>query len=89
VLEGAQWASGRGDVVLSDELRCALPSSRLRWCQRSDSASRGCLRLPLYLNEARKVLVAEVFVPATNADTLPKHLWSQRGVCLVLRSATL
>lgn len=91
VLEGAAWGSdgdgaSGGGLRLSDVLRCQLPPSRLRWRQRGDGSSGAAfLRLPLYLNEARSVLVAEVLVPAP-AVSGAAGVWAQRGVAVILKS---
>ena len=86
VLEGAAWSTdgGGGGLRLSDVLRCSLPPSRLRWRQRGDGGG-SFVRLPLYLNDARAVLVAEVLVPAP-AASVPAGVWAQRGVAVILKS---
>jgi len=87
VLEGAAWGSdgpGAAALQLSDALSCPLPPSRLRWRQRTGAAAGDSLRLPLYLNEARGVLVAEVLLSTANAPAVAPHVWAQRGVAVIL-----
>ena len=84
VLESAHWSAGTG-VVLSTDLRCPLPPSRLRWYT---SAARKekypeTITLPVYLNDSRSSLVVEVFLPAPK--TLSKLALAQRGVALVMQ----
>lgn len=81
LLEGAQWAEGKG-LSLSDNLRCPLPPSRLRWRLRQDKVA-GCLYFPMYLDETRAVLVVEVLVLAPPGAAVPRHIWAQRGVGFV------
>lgn len=87
MLEGASWF--KGSLALSSELRCQLPATRLRWTLKSDSKSAdendGRILFPLYLNELRTALVAEVYV--TPPREIPREVWSQRGVGFVMQSA--
>lgn len=83
LLEGAHWADGAKGLSLSDSLRCPLPPSRLRWRQRQDKVP-GCMSFPMYLNETRATLVAELLVLAPTSSAVPPHVWAQRGVCFVL-----
>lgn len=82
-LEGASWT--KGSLALSSELRCLLPPSKLRWGLRSaSSATSGRLLFPLYLNELRSTVVAEVHVaPPKN---IPAEVWSQRGVGFIMQT---
>ena len=85
VLEGgASWVDG--SLRLTDALRCPLPPSRLRWILRSASPGKGqTLRLPVYLNEGRGVLVAEVLLALSDGGpSVPSHVASQRGVSIIL-----
>lgn len=83
MLEGAGWS--RGSLVLSAELRCALPSTRLRWGLKDAGGVDDRIIFPLYLNELRSSVIAEVYV--TPPRELPREVWSQRGVGFVMQSA--
>jgi hypothetical protein len=87
MLEGASWA--RGALTLSSELRCPLPATRLRWTLRKDTPVLPGevderILFPLYLNELRTSVVAEVYV--TPPKEIPREVWSQRGVGFVMQS---
>ena len=83
MLEGAGWS--KGSLVLSSELRCALPSTRLRWgLKAGKDAGDNRILFPLYLNELRSSVVAEVYVSPPR--DLPREVWSQRGVGFVMQS---
>ena len=92
---GTGTEGGVGGVLsLSEVLQCPLPPSRLRWVPRGStpapapaSASR-LLKLPMYLTEARAVLVADVWVnlspTVSSSSSGSAWVWAQRGVCIVL-----
>jgi hypothetical protein len=99
VLEGAQFDSAASSIRLSEELRCRLPLSRLSWRRKQDrpvsvnssigtEQTQGSYQLfPLYLNEGRGSLVAQVLLQTPGA--VPKHVWSQRGVAFVMNSSSI
>ena len=90
-LEGAVYANGR--LSLTEDLRHALPPSRFVWRPRPASlpaASGGDSRLvlPLYRDQTRSSLVAEVLVYPrdSGAAAVAANVWAQRGVAVVMRS---
>jgi hypothetical protein len=85
-LEGAKCVE-MGSVELSEDSKFKLPSSKLSWKLRSSSPSSNYQLFPLYLNESRSTLVAEVLLAVP--QSIPRHIWAQRGVALVLQSARL
>jgi hypothetical protein len=84
LLEGAKVSSQNSALVLCDELHASLPLSVLKWRLKSGEKKENVVSFPLYLNENRKILIAQVLME-TPVD-VPKHVWSQRGVALVLQS---
>jgi len=83
VLEGAIWINE--SIKLSDELRCKLPPSRLTWRLKNQRPSGSYIQFPIYLNEARNSLVAEVLV-ATSKD-IAAHQWATRSVAFTMQSS--
>lgn len=83
-LEGASWVNG--SLMLSSELRCQLPATRLRWGLKKSEPGKDDDRIlfPLYLNELRASVVAEVFV--TPPRDIPTEVWAQRGVGFIMQS---
>jgi hypothetical protein len=80
-LEGASWT--QSSFVLTSDLRCRLPPSRLRWCLRHSQQEKRGMYFPIYLNESRSSVVVEVLVkPPAH---IPEHVWSQRGVGFILQ----
>jgi hypothetical protein len=86
VLEGATISTTYLD--LSEELRQAMPVCSLQWRPRHDAGAQAQLAgvyhiLPLYLNDSRVQLLAEVRVLV--ASQVPAHVWSQRGVAVLIQ----
>lgn len=76
-------------MLISDELRVVVPSSKLLWRLHS-SDSQNYLVLPIYLNDQRDVLVSEVYVRMESSIRDSKSQivdCSQRGVCVLLQSS--
>ena len=90
VLESAKWSpskdskSSAENLELSSDLRCMLPPSRLRWCRRADRPQGDYLPFPIYRNDSRTSLIAEVLVCLPM--TLPKYVWAQRGTGFLLQA---
>ena len=87
LLEGASWA--HGSLCLSSDLRCHLPASRLRWNLKSgfdgsNTEGENRILFPLYLNDLRTVLVAELYVVPPR--DIPVEVWSQRGASFIIQS---
>lgn len=86
-LEGVSWRDGA--LALSAELRSKLPPSRLRWNLKSkrtsSSESDNFIIFPMYLNESRQSVVAEVLLKPPSY--LPQQVWSQRGVAFSVQSS--
>jgi dynein heavy chain 1 len=86
-LEGVSWRDGA--FALSAELRSKLPPSRLRWSLRSKRTSAPdadkYVLFPMYLNESRQSVVAEVLLKPPSY--LPQQVWSQRGVAFSVQSS--
>jgi hypothetical protein len=94
VVEGANvdtHAASKGHVLqLSEDLRNSLPVSSLQWRPKAHAnsnnaqAADGVYRvLPLYLNDTRVHLLAEVRVCVSAA--VPAHVWRQRGVAILIQ----
>ncbi len=91
MLEGARYVAGDG-VQLSDQLRSKLPDSHLRWRLKTDAAARATsattyVELPLYLNSSRTSLLADVLLAVPSS--VPRHVWAQRGVGIIMQSPSL
>lgn len=82
VLQGAKWDNSK--IILSDDLKCHLPLSRLRWKLRNNIMDKNYVQFPIYLNDARSNLLVEVFVLIPK-DEILTHIWSQRGVSFVMQ----
>lgn len=82
IVVSASW-SGTA-LQLDEELTSVLPTSRFRWKLKSEGAKQETVLLPVYLDETRKLKVTEVLVrPPAH---VPKQVWSQRGVAILLKS---
>lgn len=90
MLEGARHVAGEG-VQLSDQLRSKLPDSHLRWRLKTDaeraSGSTTYVELPLYLNSSRTSLLADVLLAVPSS--VPRHVWAQRGVGIIMQAPSL
>ena len=83
LLEGAQFSNN--SIQLSDQLKCKLPLSQLKWrLKTSRSAGDNVVLFPLYLNDSRTSLVAEVLLSVPKG--VPAHVWAQRGVAIVMQA---
>lgn len=89
LLVGAIWvpasSDAGGSLTLSEDLRSALPLSRLRWRLRNDRPTGEFISFPLYLNESRSHLLVEALVKAP-LSLIPSHVWAQRGVCFLMQA---
>eukprot|EP01038_Epipyxis_sp_PR26KG_P004455 gene4455-6300_t len=84
-MEGAKFSNNT--LLLSDESTYRLPESRLKWRLKQERPKNvSFLSFPIYLNETRKPLVSKVLIETPT--TLPKEVWSQRGVALILQSSS-
>ncbi|CDI87445.1 dynein beta chain, flagellar outer arm, putative [Eimeria praecox] len=88
-VEGAAWNSNKACLDVTHTLASNLPPMVMRWYHKAD----GCkfkqegvtyISTPLFLNRARKDLVAFVDLPA-HAE-YPPSLWIQRGTAVLLWS---
>ncbi len=89
ILGGAQFVDGA--LQLSDELRNQLPVCNISWRQRRARAAQldsvsAVTSIPLYLNQERKSLVADVLVSIPISAHVSPAVWSQRGVAVVIQS---
>lgn len=88
MLEGASWA--RDSLMLSSDLRCNLPPTRLRWGLKAvkdvtaNNVEDDRILFPMYLNELRSAVVAEVYV--NPPKEFPREVWAQRGVGIIMQS---
>lgn len=87
IVECAQWSEKEG-LALSSTLRSRLPPSRLRWGRRASLEAKPedgrRVTFPVYLNESRADLVAEVWVRVPVGES--PAVWAQRGVAFVLQA---
>jgi hypothetical protein len=83
VLEGARWSEEQLEVC--EALRTPLPDSRLRWRRRVDRPQGYFTSLPVYLDGQRGVLVGEVLTASPSQEVVPRHVWVERCVGVVLQ----
>lgn len=90
-VEGARWTGdpGSSSLQLCEDLRSALPPSRLRWRQKDEKSKSTCVAFPLYLNSSRGELVAEVLVMTSERDSVSACTWARRGVAFIMQSQHL
>lgn len=88
-MESAAWdseaAGGSGQLVTTDELSVALPTTRLKWVHRESAelqATKDYLRLPVYLNMQRNLLITDFKLPFPKE--VPQAIWYNRSACLTL-----
>ena len=84
LLEGAAWKDG--SMTLSEDLRTVLPLCQLSWKPKASSSSE-YLTLPLYRDQTRAYLIAQVLV--RKPKTASEYIWAQRGVAFVVKSYVL
>jgi hypothetical protein len=79
LLEGAKWGS---TLQLSDELRCSLPSCKLKWTLKIERQGNA-ISLPVYLHDGRTALVVQVLL--VEPPNVPPLVWAQRGVGIIMQ----
>eukprot|EP01035_Chromulina_nebulosa_P017680 gene17680-23270_t len=87
ILEGAVYSNSSKSINISDDLRNLLPISKLRWEQRNHLSSNTVISFPMYLNETRNILIADVKIHFPTA--IDSTIWAQRGVALTIQSSIL
>ncbi|KNC52645.1 cytoplasmic dynein [Thecamonas trahens ATCC 50062] len=83
-VEGAEWREGA--LHLSEKISTTLPVARFRWVNPrvEDVPPRRLIRLPVYLNSSRKVLLFDVQVDGPQG--LGDLDFAQRGIAIVATS---
>eukprot|EP00927_Polykrikos_kofoidii_P026243 TRINITY_DN23401_c0_g4_i1.p1 TRINITY_DN23401_c0_g4~~TRINITY_DN23401_c0_g4_i1.p1 ORF type:complete len:2209 (-),score=513.79 TRINITY_DN23401_c0_g4_i1:103-6207(-) len=84
-MEGANWDTEQGCLGTTDDLTTGMPLTRLAWAHRdSDEYKKtmNYLRLPVYLNGDRNLIIAPFYLKAP--QSVPDSVWLQRSVCLTL-----
>ena len=83
-VEGAEWREGA--LHLSEKISTTLPVARFRWGNPrvEDVPPRRLIRLPVYLNSSRKVLLFDVQVDGPQG--LGDLDFAQRGIAIVATS---
>ena len=83
-IEGAQWDTDSDKLVLSDEMRFALPTLKFTWI-RVNKADKGQVEegeilVPVYLNRSRANLL---FSLKLKCGKIPKTTLYQKGIALI------
>lgn len=84
-MEGAAWDLKKKELTMTDELSVALPPIRLHWSHKDSADVKQAadrLRVPVYLNTSRSVLICAFNVQAPKEPSCA--VWFQRSVCLTL-----
>jgi len=94
-LHGAAWKSSA--MAISDDVSCALPSTRFTWVQRkkraeeeeADERKSGehYATVPVYVDSTRQAYLFSVRL--RRPAEIPGHVWSQRGTCLTVWTSVL
>jgi dynein heavy chain 1 len=87
-LEGATWSSEEQQLQLSGDIAYPLENATLSWVNRSSLPDRERITVPVYLNRNRVEMLFTVDLAAPLA-TVPKSVWSQRGLALVAWSNSI
>ena len=87
-LEGATWSSEEQQLQLSGDIAYPLENATLSWVNRASLPDRERITVPVYLNRNRVEMLFTVDLAAPLA-TVPKSVWSQRGLALVAWSNSI
>ncbi|KAL8439825.1 hypothetical protein Efla_004351 [Eimeria flavescens] len=88
-VEGAAWNAEEQCLDITDTLASTLPPMIMRWYHKAEGckfkqASQTYIPVPLFLNRARRDVVAFVDLPFLSQ--FPSSLWVQRGTAVLLWS---
>ncbi|KAL8271990.1 hypothetical protein Esti_004114 [Eimeria stiedai] len=88
-VEGAAWSASDQCLDITDSLASTLPPMIMRWYHKTEGckfkqAGQTYIPIPLFMNRARRDLVAFVDLPFQ--AKYPSSLWVQRGTAVLLWS---